>query len=117
MTPSPNETVPFGLADLPWVFVPPATFANDVLRTELPYVSVAYLLFVKPVVRGLGRVDKTSGAYRQPMFAYNVVMAVFSLVCFVAILAAFGIDGPEGVLEPLRQLTGDKPVRPGARRW
>jgi hypothetical protein len=111
MTPAPNETVPFGLLDIPSVLVPPDSFAHEVLRTELPYLTIAYLLFFKPLVRRFGRVDKTSGAYRRPMFAYNVCMAVFSLACFACVAAAFEVDGPGGVLESLRQLAGDTKVK------
>lgn len=78
-----------------------------VLGGEVLYFSVAYL-FLAPVLKRTPLVDTRKGAYRSGMIAYNALMCVFSLGCFVAQMAALGLD--KGHLQWVRDLTGDSVV-------
>lgn len=80
---------------------------QTVLRGEVLYLSCAYLL-LEPVLKRTSLVDTRKGAYRNGMIVYNVLMCLFSLGCFVAQMAALGLD--RGHLQWVRDLTGDEAV-------
>lgn len=92
-----------GLASL-WPLEPEvvAAFANP----EILIGTFGYLL-LKPLLRNSGLVSERKGAYKQAMIVYNIVMAVFSLACFVATTVALGWDRGYGAA--LLAWAGDSP--------
>jgi len=64
-------------------------------------------LFLKPLLKASGLVDKRKGAYKASMIAYNVLMSVFSLACFIATTTALGWD--RGYGKALLEWAGDTP--------
>ena len=69
--------------------------------------TFGYLLLA-PLLRRSSLVDTRKGAYKRCMIAYNTVMAVYSLGCFLVTMTALGWDYGYGGW--LRALTGDKVV-------
>ena len=69
--------------------------------------TFGYLLLA-PLLRRTSLVDTRKGAYKRCMIAYNTVMAVYSLGCFLVTTTALGWDYGYGGW--LRALTGDKAV-------
>ena len=60
-----------------------------ITNPEIVIGTMGYL-FLKPILRNSGLVDKRKGAYKTSMILYNVLMAVFSLACFIATTVALG---------------------------
>nr|ADN94475.1 delta-9 elongase [Pavlova pinguis] len=90
---------------LEWLLSP--KLKDAVFGGEVLYFSIAYL-FLAPILKRTPLVDTRKGAYKSGMIAYNVIMCVFSLVCFICQLAALGYD--MGYLQWVRDLTGDEIV-------
>jgi len=70
--------------------------------------TALYMFVLVPVVKASGLVDKTKGAYRRAMLAYNVIFSIYSALTFVVTAAALGWD--RGYGQWLRDLTGDTVV-------
>jgi len=77
-----------------------------ITNPEIIIGTMGYL-FLKPILRNSGLVDKRKGAYKTSMILYNVLMAVFSLACFIATTVALGWD--RGYGKPLLDWAGDTP--------
>lgn len=97
--------IPFDISALSGLMTP--KLIDTVVNSEILYMTVGYLL-LKPLLQRSPLVVTTKGAYRNGMIGYNTTMSIFSFVCFVNMLAAFGWD--YGLLQPLRDLTGDQVV-------
>jgi hypothetical protein len=74
---------------------------------EILIGTFGYLLLA-PLLKHTSLVDTRKGAYRRSMVTYNILMAVYSLGCFVATTTALGWDFGYG--DWLRALSGDKVV-------
>jgi len=81
---------------------------KDALTNPEILIGTFGYLLLKPLLKDSPLVDTKKGAYKTSMIIYNVIMAVFSLACFVATTTALGWDYGYGA--PLLALTGDKPV-------
>lgn len=77
-----------------------------ITNPEILIGTIGYL-FLKPLLKRSPLVDKTKGAYKTSMILYNVIMAVFSLACFIATTVALGWD--RGYGKPLLDWAGDTP--------
>ena len=88
---------------------PPLQKAFHLCRTHAPILigTFGYLLLA-PLLRRSPLVDTSKGAYKRCMIIYNILMAFYSLACFVVTTTALGWDYGYGGW--LRALTGDEAV-------
>eukprot|EP00966_Prymnesium_polylepis_P301879 6974450-Prymnesium_polylepis.1 len=80
---------------------------SAVLNPEI-IIGTGLYLVLKPILKQSGLIDKTKGAYKNSMVAYNVLMALYSATAFIVTGVALGWD--RGYGQWLRDLTGDKVV-------
>ena len=78
------------------------------LTDPLILIGTFSYLLLAPLLRRSPLVDTRKGAYKRCMIAYNTLMAVYSLGCFLVTTIALGWDYGYGGW--LRALTGDKVV-------
>ena len=78
------------------------------LTDPLILIGTFSYLLLAPLLRRSPLVDTRKGAYKHCMIAYNTLMAVYSLGCFLVTTTALGWDYGYGGW--LRALTGDKVV-------
>jgi len=71
---------------------------------EVVICTLAYLL-LKPALKASPLVSTKKGAYKGMMITYNMLMALYSALAFVATITALGWD--RGRMQWLRDLTGD----------
>ena len=78
-----------------------------VTNPEILIGTFGYLL-LKPVLKRSGLINTKKGAYKSAMISYNVLMALYSLACFLATTTALGWDRGYGA--KLLEWSGDTPV-------
>ena len=96
----------FGLFNSTFTEVSPPL--QKALTDPLILIGTSSYLLLAPLLRRSPLVDTRKGAYKRCMIAYNTLMAVYSLGCFLVTTTALGWDYGYGGW--LRALTGDQVV-------